>query len=121
MPAGYVKQSVPFVVPTGDGKLIEEHFGLASAGGGAISVAHMVAPAGWSEPPQVPEFDEYTLMISGRKIVNVDGEDVQLAAGESVLVKKGHRVCYSNPFSEPAEYWSVCLPAFSPNSVNREE
>jgi mannose-6-phosphate isomerase-like protein (cupin superfamily) len=117
---GYVKQSSPFVVPTDDGKLIEEHFGLASAGGGKLSIAHMVAPSAWSEPAQVPEFDEYTLMISGRAIATVDGEDVQLKAGESILVKKGHRVCYSNPFSRPAEYWSVCLPAFSPDTVNRE-
>jgi mannose-6-phosphate isomerase-like protein (cupin superfamily) len=117
---GYLKQSAPFVVPTDDGKLIEEHFGLASAGGGNISIAHMVAPAGWAEPIQVPDFDEYTLMVSGRKIVNVDGEEIQLAAGDSLLVRKGHRVSYSNPFAEPAEYWSVCRPAFSPDSVHRE-
>jgi len=117
---GYVKQSAPFVVPTEDGKLIEEHFGLASLGGGEISVARMVAPAGWAEPAQVPEFDEYTLMVSGRKVVIVDAEEIQLTAGESLLVRRGHRVRYSNPFSEPAEYWSVCIPAFSPNSVHRD-
>ena len=120
MPEGYLKQSAPLVVPTDDTKVIEEHFGRASQGGDGASIAHMVAPPGWAEPAQVPDFDEYTLMVSGRKLVNVDGEEVELCAGESLLVRRGHRVRYANPFPEPAEYWSVCIPAFSPESVHRE-
>jgi len=117
---GYIKQDKPFVVPTTDGKLIEEHVGLASTGDTNISIAHMLAPSGWSEPFQQPAFDEYTLVSKGKKMFEVDGEMIEVSAGESILIKKGSRVRYSNPFSEPCEYWSVCLPAFSIDSVNRE-
>jgi mannose-6-phosphate isomerase-like protein (cupin superfamily) len=117
----YFKQDSPLVVPTEDGKLIEEHTGIPSTGSKEISVARMVAPPGWSEPAQQPEFDEYTLMIRGRKRVEVDGETVELGPGESLYVQAGTRVRYANPFDEPAEYWSVCRPAFSPERVHREE
>ncbi len=108
----YFKQDAPFTVPTNDGKLIEEHFGNATTGSDGISVAHMVAPPGWSEPFQNPEFDEYTLVSRGKKLFEVDGEKITVSAGQSILIKKGSRVRYSNPFEEPCEYWSVCLPAF---------
>ena len=113
-------QKSPFVIPTTDGKLIEEHVGRASTGENNLSVAHMVAPPGWSEPHQNPEFDEYTLMVRGRKKIEINGETVTLKSGQSLLVKKGSRVKYSNPFQEEAEYWAVCMPAFSLESVNRE-
>lgn len=116
----YIKQDKPFVVPTTDGKLIEEHFGTSTKDTN-ISIAHMVAPAGWSEPHQNPEFDEYTLVSRGKKKFEVDGEEIIISAGESILVKKGSRVRYSNPFDEECEYWSVCLPAFSMDLVHREE
>ena len=80
----------------------------------------MVAPPGWSEPFQKPGFDEYTLVSRGRKLFEVDGDEIEVAAGESILIKKGSRVRYSNPFDEACEYWSVCLPAFSIETVNRE-
>ena len=80
----------------------------------------MVAPAGWSEPHQIPEFDEYTLVSRGKKRFEVDGEEIIVSAGESILIKKGSRVRYSNPFDEECEYWSICIPAFSLNLVNRE-
>lgn len=121
MMKNYIKQSSPFRVPTTDGKQIEEHFGLAGSGDGAVSIARMVAPPGWSEPFQQPEFDEYTLMVRGRKQVEIDGEILVLHAGESLLVRRGARVRYANPFDEAAEYWSVCRPAFSPDTVHREE
>jgi mannose-6-phosphate isomerase-like protein (cupin superfamily) len=117
----YIKQSKPFVVPTTDGKLIEEHFGLASIKQSNLSIAHMVAPAGWSEPFQNPEFDEYTLVSRGKKLFEVDDEKVVVHAGESILIKAGSRVRYSNPFEKECEYWSVCLPPFSIANVNREE
>ena len=116
----YIKQTNPFVVPTNDGKLIEEHFGLASSSHKNFSVAHMVAPPKWSEPHQQPEFDEITIMISGQKKIEIDGEEVILKAGESLFINKGARIKYSNPFDEKAEYWSVCLPAFSLDLVKRE-
>jgi mannose-6-phosphate isomerase-like protein (cupin superfamily) len=117
----YIKQNSPFVVPTTDGKLIEEHYGVASTGERAFSVAHMVAPPGWSEPHQRPEFDEITLLVKGRKQIEVDGEMIILGAGESILIRKGANIRYSNPFNEEAEYWSICMPAFTIETVHRAE
>lgn len=117
----YIKQTSPFRVPTTDGKLIEEHFGKASTGSSRFSIAHMVAPPHWSEPHQNPEFDEVTIVLRGRKLIEVDGEAIELKAGESLLVKGGARVRYSNPYGEELEYWSVCVPAFDFEKVHREE
>lgn len=117
----YVIQKLPFIVPTTDGKLIEEHFGLASDSNSEISIAHMVAPAGWSEPFQTPEFDEYTYIIKGKKQFIIDGETIVLEAGQSIKINKNTRVQYSNPFTEPCDYLAICLPAFSIDSVNRED
>ncbi|AWH83921.1 cupin [Flavobacterium album] len=117
----YILQDTPFVVPTTDGKLIEEHFGQATDGNSGISIAHMVAPPGWSEPFQTPEFDEYTYIIKGRKQFIIDGETVVLNAGQSIKINRNVRVQYSNPFGDECEYISVCTPAFSIEKVNREE
>jgi len=116
----YMIQRSPFVVPTDDGKLIKEHFGLASDGNSELSIAHMMAPPGWSEPFQTPEFDEYTFIIKGQKQFIIDGETLILKAGESIKINKNTRVQYSNPFSETCEYLAICKPAFSINTVNRE-
>ena len=115
-----VHQQSPFIVPTNDGKLIEEHFGLATGSGSQLSIAHMVAPPGWSEPAQTPEFEEYTLVSRGRKKVEAGGKEYILEAGQSIRIPGGTSVRYSNPFNEPCEYWSVCLPAFSPDTVHRD-
>jgi len=117
----YQIQDAPFVVPTNDGKLIEEHFGLATDGNSKISIAHMVAPSGWSEPHQTPEFDEYTYIIKGKKQFLIEGEAIVLEAGQSIKIEKNTRVQYSNPFTEPCEYIAICTPAFSMDAVNREE
>jgi ethanolamine utilization protein EutQ len=116
----YKIQNAPFVVPTDDGKIIREHFGNATDGNSQISIAHMVAPAGWSEPYQTPEFDEYTFIIKGKKQFIIDDEVIILEAGQSIKVKKNTRLQYSNPFTEPCEYLAICLPAFSIDAVNRE-
>ncbi|GGG55987.1 cupin domain-containing protein [Bizionia arctica] len=116
----YTIQNSPFMVPTTDGKIIKEHFGNATQGDSQISIAHMVAPAGWSEPFQTPEFDEYTFIIKGKKQFIIDGEEIILEAGQSIKIEKNTRVQYSNPFTEPCEYLAICLPAFSPDLVNRE-
>ncbi len=117
----YSIQKSPFVVPTTDGKLIEEHFGLATDRNSQLSIAHMVAPPGWSEPFQTPTFDEYTYIIKGKKQFIIDGETVILETGQSIKIEKNTRVQYSNPFVEPCEYIAICLPAFSIDAVNREE
>ena len=114
-------QKAPFKVPTDDGKLIEEHFGLATDGNTEISMAHMIAPPGWSEPFQTPEFDEYTFIISGKKQFIIEGNTIVLEAGQSIKINKNNRVQYSNPFTEPCKYIAICRPAFSINAVNREE
>jgi mannose-6-phosphate isomerase-like protein (cupin superfamily) len=62
-----------------------------------------------------------TIVFKGKKMFEVDGEEIILEAGQTILIKKGTRVRYSNPFSEPCEYWSCCVPAFSIDTVNREE
>ncbi len=115
----YKIQKTPFVIPTNDGKLIEEHFGHTTDNS-ELSLAHMVAPSGWSEPFQTPEFDEYTYIIKGKKQFNIEGEIVVLEAGQSIKIQKGVRIQYSNPFEEECEYLSICLPAFSIGLLNRE-
>ncbi|MEL6483936.1 MAG: cupin domain-containing protein [Bacteroidota bacterium] len=121
MPKNYLVQRSPFRVPTDDGKSIAEHFGMATDGNTDISIAHMIAPPGWSEPPQTPEFDEFTLVIRGKKQFLIEGEKVVLGAGESIKIMKNTRVQYANPFEEACEYVSVCTPAFDINKVHREE
>ncbi len=116
----YKIQKNPFVVPTTDGKLIQEHWGN-STGNSEISIAHMIAPPHWSEPHQTPEFDEFTIIMRGKKQFEIDGETVVLEAGQSILIQKGARIRYSNPFEEECEYLAICLPAFSMDLVNREE
>lgn len=117
----YTIQDNPFAVPTGDGKIIKEHFGLASTKTSNISIAHMKAPAGWREPFQTPEFDEYTFIISGKKQFIIEDETLILEAGQSIKIEKNTRVQYSNPFTEVCEYIAICIPAFSMDSVNRED
>ncbi|WP_405605196.1 cupin domain-containing protein [Polaribacter sp. Asnod1-A03] len=117
----YIIQKSPFVVPTTDGKLIEEHYGNATDGNAKVSIAHMVAPAEWSEPFQTPEFEEYTYIIKGKKQFIIEDETIILEAGQSIKIEKNTRVQYSNPFKEDCEYIAICLPAFSIDLVNREE
>ncbi|WP_299680485.1 cupin domain-containing protein [uncultured Dokdonia sp.] len=120
MKKSYHIQNTPFVVPTTDGKVIEEHWGRATDGNSEISIAHMIAPSGWSEPFQTPEFDEYTYIIKGKKQFIIDGETVILEAGQSIKINKNTRIQYSNPFDEACEYIAICTPAFSPDTVHRE-
>lgn len=94
----YFIQKSPFVVPTTDGKLIEEHHGIPTTGNSAISIAHMIAPPHWSEPFQTPEFEEYTYIISGKKQFIIEGETVILEAGQSIKIKKKHSSAIFKPF-----------------------
>ena len=119
--AAYNIQKSPFVVPTTDGKRIEEHFGNATDGNTALSIAHMVVPPGWSEPFQTPEFDEYTYIIKGKKQFIIEDDTIVLEQGQSIKIEKNTRVQYSNPFDKPCEYLAICTPAFSIENVNREE
>jgi ethanolamine utilization protein EutQ (cupin superfamily) len=100
-------------------KLIDEHVGRVNTGEERLSLAHMRSPAGWVEPGQRPEFDEYTLVLAGTLHVSHEAGELQVAAGQAVLARAGEWVRYSTP--EGAEYVAVCLPAFSPDTVHRDE
>jgi len=108
-----VRRNLPVRIPVPGGKIIDEHCGLASDRRDDFSVAHMIAPAGWSEPPQTPQFDEVTLMVRGRLVVEHGGTRTEVGPGESVLVPRGATVAYANPFEHECEYWALCVPAFS--------
>jgi mannose-6-phosphate isomerase-like protein (cupin superfamily) len=101
-------------------KIIEEFVGRVNSKTGDLSIARMKSPAGWSEPGQAPEFDEYTLVLSGMlRVASREGvQDVQ--AGEAVIVRRGEWIQYSTPGREGAEYIAVCMPAFSPGTVHRD-
>src|SRR5262245_15536935 len=101
-------------------KRIEEFIGRVNSGTQAVSMARMVSPAGWSEPGQTPEFDEYTLVLRGiLRVVSQDGT-LDVSAGQAVIAPRGHWVQYSTPGPNGAEYVAVCLPAFSAQSVRRD-
>src|SRR3954451_17977683 len=102
-------------------KTIEEFVGHANRGVEGVSVARMRSPEGWSERGQLPEFDEYTVVLDG--CLHVDHEDgnTRVRAGSAVLVRGGEWVRYSTPEPGGAEYLAVCLPAFSPETVHRDE
>jgi mannose-6-phosphate isomerase-like protein (cupin superfamily) len=103
-------------------KLIDEYVGRLNSGHDAISVAHMRSPGGWVEPGQTPEFDEFTVVLAGRvRITSADGGTVDVAAGQAVVVPAGEWVRYSTPDPEGAEYVAVCLPAFAPDLVHRDD
>ena len=102
-------------------KTIEEFVGRVASRSAAISIARMVSPAGWSEPGQSPEFDEYTVVLRGKLKVETKEKAYEISAGQAIIVTQGEWVRYSSPYAEGAEYIAVCLPAFSPEIVHREE
>ena len=116
------KIETPTVVPAEgtEPKLIEEYVGRVNTGDASVSIARMRSPQGWEEPAQMPEFDEYTLVLAGMLLVEHDGGRVEVRAGEAVHTKAGERVRYSTPEPGGAEYVAVCLPAFSPDTVHRD-
>jgi len=101
-------------------KTIDEFVGRASSGESTLSVARMRSPSGWAEPGQRPEFDEYTIVLSGHLVVEHDGGTLEVPAGCAVHTRPGEWVRYSTPGPQGAEYVSVCLPAFSPEAVHRD-
>lgn len=110
----------PTRIPVPGGKTIEELFGRVNTGTEQFSLAHMVAPGGWSEPPLTPQFGELTLVVRGRLRIEVGGEEVVVAAGQALWVEPGTRVHYANPYDEESEYYALCLPAFAPELAHRD-
>ena len=102
-------------------KRIEEYIGRVNSGTPAVSVARMVSPPGWQEPGQRPDFDEYTLVLRGCLRVASEDGSLDVRAGEAVIAHAGEWVRYSTPEPEGAEYIAVCLPAFSPETVHRDD
>jgi mannose-6-phosphate isomerase-like protein (cupin superfamily) len=101
-------------------KVIDEYVGRVSTGERRLSVAHMRSPAGWVEPGQRPEFDEYTVVLDGCLHVDHEGGGLDVRSGQAVLVRAGEWVRYSTPEPEGASYVAVCVPAFSPDTVHRD-
>jgi len=112
--------TTPTRIPVPGGKVIDEHVGRVTTGTDAVSVAHMIAPPHWDEPFQTPAFDEVTLVLKGSVIVDHDGGPTTVTAGQSIITHAGERIRYSTG-DEGAEYVAVCTPAFSPDTVGREE
>lgn len=117
--------SAPTRIPVPGGKVIDEYVGRVNTGTDSVSVAHMRAPGGWDEPAQRPEFDEITVVLRGMVRAEVEGDDgesrvIDVPEGQALLTRAGERVRYSTG-SEDTEYVAVCTPAFSPETVNREE
>jgi quercetin dioxygenase-like cupin family protein len=100
-------------------KTIDEFFGRVNTGDERVSIAVMDAPAGWSEPFQIPEFAEYTLVYEGELIVDTDDGEIRVQEGEAISCAPGERIRYRT--EKPARYVAICLPAFSPDTVNRED
>jgi mannose-6-phosphate isomerase-like protein (cupin superfamily) len=101
-------------------KIIEEFVGRVNSGTDRLSIAHMRSPSGWLEPGQTPAFDEYTVVLRGMLRVETRSGALDVNAGQAVLTHAGEWIRYSTPGPEGAEYVAVCLPAFSPDTVNRD-
>lgn len=109
----------PTRIPVPGGKFVDEYIGRVNTQHTAASIAHMRSPAGWSEPGQTPEFDEFTVVLAGAlRLEHRDGV-MEVAAGQAVVARRGEWVRYSTP--RGAEYVAVCLPAFAPETVHRDE
>ena len=102
-------------------KIIEEYVGRVNSKTDSVSVARMKSPSGWVEPGQTPDFDEYTVVLRGTLRVTTNTGSMDVHAGQAVITHKGEWVQYSTPGAEGAEYVAICLPAFSMDTVHRDE
>ena len=118
-----IKISSPSIITAAGNKpkKIEEFFGRVNSKTNSVSIARMTSPSGWVEPGQKPEFDEYTVVLKGTLKVKTEKETFEINAGEAIIAQKGEWIQYSTPGPEGAEYIAVCLPAFSPDLVHRDE
>src|SRR5258708_4965062 len=110
--------AAPTLIPVHGNKIIEEFIGRVNSGDMQTSIARMRSPAGWSEPGQRPEFDEFTVVLQGVMRVEHEGGVTDVAAGQAIIARKGEWVRYSTP--QGAEYVAICVPAFSPETVHRD-
>jgi mannose-6-phosphate isomerase-like protein (cupin superfamily) len=115
-----ISQPTRIVAAGNKPKLIDEYIGRVTSQTAAASVAHMRSPAGWLEPGQTPEFDEFTVVVKGMLRVEYAQGSLDVGAGQAVIVPRGEWIRYSTPEAEGAEYYAICVPAFSPETVNRD-
>lgn len=101
-------------------KKIEEYAGRVNSGHSDVSIAQMTSPEGWKEPGQRPEFQEITVVLEGTLVVEHEGGTLEVNAGQAVITNPDEWVRYSTPHAGGAKYMAVCLPAFSPETVNRD-
>lgn len=102
-------------------KRIEEYVGRVNSQTEALSIARMKSPGGWIEPAQTPEFTEYTVVLKGLLRVTTQAGDIDVREGQAIITFPGEWVKYSTPEADGAEYVAVCLPAFSPATVHRQD
>ena len=102
-------------------KIIQEYIGLINSKTNDVSIAHMQSPGGWQEPGQRPDFDEYTIVLDGSLKVETENNTLFVNKGEAIIAYAGEWVRYSTPDVKGAKYIAVCMPAFTPETVNRDE
>lgn len=102
-------------------KIIREFFGHVNSKTTEVSIAHMTSPEGWEEPGQCPEFNEYTIVLKGKLRITTKRDEYEVSEGQGIITSGGEWVKYSTPFKGGAEYIAVCLPAFSPDKVHRDD
>jgi mannose-6-phosphate isomerase-like protein (cupin superfamily) len=102
-------------------KSIKEFAGRVNSGHAGVSVAQMTSPEGWIEPGQRPEFEEITVVLKGLLRVEHAAGTIDVKAGQAIVAHPGEWVRYSSPLKGGAQYVAVCLPAFSPDTVHRDE
>jgi mannose-6-phosphate isomerase-like protein (cupin superfamily) len=118
-----IKISSPAIITAAGNKpkIIEEFIGNVNSNTDSVSIAKMKSPAGWIEPGQTPEFDEFTIVLKGTLRVTSKDSVIDITEGQAVITKKGEWIQYCTPNENGAEYIAVCLPAFSPETVHRDE
>lgn len=117
----FIKSPVTVQAAGNKPKIIEEFIGNVSSRTTAVNVARMKSPGGWSEPGQTPEFDEYTVVLRGLLQVTTKTDIFEVAAGQAIIVHSGEWVQYGTPLADGAKYIAICLPAFSPQTVHRDQ
>src|SRR5262245_23982530 len=101
-------------------KFVNEYVGRVTTGDTVVSIAHMCSPSGWIEPGQTPEFDEWTVVLTGMLRVKHKNGVIDVRAGQAIRTMAGEWVQFSTPGAEGAEYMAICVPAFSPETVHRD-
>jgi mannose-6-phosphate isomerase-like protein (cupin superfamily) len=119
--ANLIQQPTVIMAAGNKSKVIAEYVGRLNSATESLSIAHMKSPAGWSEPGQTPEFDEYSVVLHGALRAKTRAGTIDVKAGQAILARRGEWVRYSTPEHNGAEYVAVCMPAFSPELVRRDE